>query len=318
VQRYYWREINRLTFEKLAAWMDSKSLNLTLGEIRKSFPDVLTECKQDALEFWKTVHKRLPQYDTVEQDQESFLRGVAVPMSDLHAPYQLLSADNNHPLGRFRGRAGQLLSAERIAREHYEKQGWEVHDCERRLINALCAVLLSPVYQDPNDPRLFTGMRGSTDPHADRSSPAIVHVTLPDDFGTPLNYERRSGAYANRIASLSASSDLLREFDSLTEPGRGMREYLAVHDQELHLARSAIGVIPRATLCSMLDWVVRDFWRRRCGWPDLFVTRSEVYRFVEVKTRKDRLSQEQMVWLEWACGAGSVACELLRVLPEQH
>jgi hypothetical protein len=252
----------------------------------------------------------------VERDQESFLLAVAVPIVELRASYEVHPADNDHPLGRFRGAKGQLLSAEEIAREHYEKEGWEAYDCERRLINALCAVLLSPVYQDPTDPRLITGMRGSSDPHRDSSSPTVVHITLPDDFGTPANYKRRASAYTDRIDRLRDSVDLSRDFESLVELSWGEREYLSVHDKELRLARSALRVLPQAAVCTMLDWVVRDFWGRRRGWPDLLLLRTGEYRFAEVKTRKDRLSQEQMAWYEWACREASVACELVKVLPE--
>jgi len=316
VQRYYWREINRLIFEKLVAWMDNQNLNLTLGELRKRFPDVVRTCEHEVLEFWKVVHKRTPRYGTKERDQESFLRAAPIPVSELRAPYEVRPADNQHPLGRFRDMSGQLVSAEKIAHQHFERAGWKVHDCERQLINSLSAVLLSPVYQDSNDPRLMTGLRGSTAPGADRASPKVVTVTLPDDFGTPANYLRRSNAYASRLDELRASPDFVREFERLVEPSWSMREYLAVHDAELDLARRAIEVIPRATLCGMLDWTLRDFWNRRRGWPDLLIVRPGAYRFVEVKTKQDRLSQEQMIWFEWACGEGAVACEILKVLPD--
>jgi len=315
VQRYYWREIRRQTFETLAAWLDERDLSLTMGEMRKQFPDVVTECKRDALEFWKNVHSRAPRYDTVERDQESFLRDVPVPTVELRAPYEVRPAGNNRPLGRFRGAHGQLVSAEQLACEHYESEGWEVHDCERRLINALCGVFLSPVYQDPTDPRLITGMRGSTDPQRELSEPRVVHVTFPDDFGTPANYERRKGAYISRLDTLMSSANLVREFESLIQPSIGMREYLAVHEAELGLVRRALSVISQPTLCGMLDWAVRDFWSRRRGWPDLFLLRAGQYRFAEVKSRKDRLSQEQIAWFEWAHGVGALACEIVKVLP---
>ncbi|HYV19378.1 MAG TPA: VRR-NUC domain-containing protein [Verrucomicrobiae bacterium] len=318
VQRYYWREIRRMTFEKLAAaTMDSEGASLTLAEMQKRFPEVVKTCEREALEFWKTSHQRSPLYGTKERDQESFLRRVAVPVTELRARYEVHPADNKHPLGRFRSATGELLSAERLARLHYENQGWEVHDCERRLINALCSVLLSPVYQDPNDPRLFTGVRGSTNPFRDRSVPSVVQVTLPDDFGTSANYGRRKSAYTYRLASLMSCPDLVAEFDSLKEPSLTMREYLAVHDAEIGLARRALEVVPRSVVCGMLDWVVRDFWNRHGGWPDLFMIRAREYRFVEVKTKNDRLSQKQMAWFEWASGAGAAACEIVKVLPER-
>ena len=318
VQRYYWREINRMCFEKLAAWMDEEKRKLTLNELREECPEVVEAYQREALEFWKAAHKRSPRYETKERSQASLLDNVPVPVSEMRAPYEVHSAANNHPLGRFRSRSGQFISAERLAREHYEEQGWEVYDCERRLINALCAVFLSPVYQDPNDEHLITVMRGSTASHSDQSLPIVIHSRIPDDFGTAANYERRASAYAKRLDRLKSCPDVIREFERLIVSSDGIRNYLSVHDEELSLALRALEVVPRTTLCGMLDWVVRDFWNRHAGWPDLFIVRRNKYRFVEVKTRKDSLSQDQMAWFEWACGEHAVPCEILKILPARH
>jgi hypothetical protein len=42
---------------------------------------------------------------------------------------------------------------------------------------------------------------------------------------------------------------------------------------------------------------VVDYWRRYTGWPDLVVYRPNEYYFVEVKSSKDKLREDQKSWI---------------------
>ena len=44
--------------------------------------------------------------------------------------------------------------------------------------------------------------------------------------------------------------------------------------------------------------MIEDYWGRYLGWPDLLVFKDEEYFFVEVKGRKDKLSQVQKEWVD--------------------
>ena len=40
-----------------------------------------------------------------------------------------------------------------------------------------------------------------------------------------------------------------------------------------------------------------NYWKNFCGWPDLLVFDDKSFFFVEVKSRNDKLSEDQKNWL---------------------
>jgi hypothetical protein len=52
----------------------------------------------------------------------------------------------------------------------------------------------------------------------------------------------------------------------------------------------------------VLRYLVGDYWNRYLGWPDLLAHKGSEYFFVEVKSSKDRLSENQKSWIQgnWA------------------
>jgi len=107
---------------------------------------------------------------------------------------------------------------------------------------------------------------------------------------------------------------LKASFEELLDASKTLRDYLWVNDDEaVELGRIALKVMPQSLVLKCIDWTVRDFWNRQPGWPDLFVFRTNDYRFVEVKTPHDRLSQEQMTWFKWAIEEAAIPCEIFRL-----
>ncbi len=47
----------------------------------------------------------------------------------------------------------------------------------------------------------------------------------------------------------------------------------------------------------ILHYLSRNYWSNFCGWPDLLVYKDKEFMFVEVKSSKDKLSEEQKNWL---------------------
>lgn len=315
VQRFYWREINRTYYEKVAAWLDECDLDLDLLEFQKQHPKEAALLKKESLCYWQEVHQKDPLYNTKERDQQTFLEGTPIPILEITAPYEVVIAPNGHRLGRFRLEEGDLVSVEGYARHYYKKEGWQPHDCERRLIATLCAVYMSPVYQDPTDERLMTGYRASTHPASREGNPHVIAVSMPDDFGQPSNFQRRHRAYEKRLKELVNVTDPMKEFDRLIGFSAPIRDYLEVHETEINLARIALFVIPFPVVRSMLEWAIQHFWSRQHGWPDLLLVRDGAYKFAEVKSQNDRLSQEQMQWFSWATLEAQIPCEVLMVLP---
>lgn len=72
-------------------------------------------------------------------------------------------------------------------------------------------------------------------------------------------------------------------------------------------------MIPDDTLVTWVERAARDLWQRQLGWPDLLLVREGAFRFSEVKTPNDELSQEQMRWFRWALGEARIPCEICRV-----
>jgi len=63
---------------------------------------------------------------------------------------------------------------------------------------------------------------------------------------------------------------------------------------QARLIRSVIGL---ENLRKILDYLVRNYWQNYCGWSDLIVHRPGEWFFVEVKSSKDRLSEDQKRWM---------------------
>ena len=317
VERHYWREIKRLYFERILDWQDDLQVSLTLLEFEKQQPDLAERFKREALKHWQDVHRSRPLYDTKEEDQNAFLARVAVPIEVVPGTYRMVQAANGSRVGRWLSETGSPLPAERFARKHYERQGWEVWDCERNLITTLYAVLMNSVIQDPTDPKVRPAFRNSTRGWS-RNNPRTPLVTylFPEDFGTPAYYLRRQARYASVLAQLDSSAAIRDQYDSELEASSGIRDYLWVSDRDLALASRAIALLPPTVIVSALDWTMRDFWKRYHGWPDLLMFR-EKSRWVEVKSPSDRLSQAQMKWFQWAMAEGIPAsiCNLQKIDP---
>lgn len=98
------------------------------------------------------------------------------------------------------------------------------------------------------------------------------------------------------------------------EPSENLRDYLWVNeDPAVTLTRTALEAIPSEDILTWLEWVARDFWHRQHGWPDLLLVRDGKFKFAEVKSPNDTLSQEQMQWFRWAIGEAGIPCEMCRV-----
>ncbi len=301
VERYYWREIKRSYFQRVVTWMERTGSDLTLIEFERQYPFEAKSLREEALTQWKVVHQKTPLYDTREEDQTSFLARVPVPIEEVLAEYRIVEATNGHRLGRWISKDGRILSPEDYATEHYKREVWTSYSCERHLISALYGVLMNPVIQDPTDPKVrLTGRRSTREWSRTNPNTPVISYLSPEDFGTAEHFRRREALYRAAISEVVSASDLEAVFESRVGPSSGIRDYLGVHEPEVEVARQAIRVLPRSLLAAIIEWTISAFWQRFHGWPDLFLVRGDEYRWVEVKSPGDRLSQAQMRWFEWA------------------
>lgn len=164
------------------------------------------------------------------------------------------------------------------------------------------STLCVTVIQDQKDPKIRIGFRSSTKNWSkDNKLTPMITFLLPSDFGSKEYYKRREPEFKNLFNLLNSIPDLGKYFENHLESSNSLRDYLWVNDEYSEkMAREAVKVVPKQVLLSFLDWTVKDFGKRKSGWPDLFLSRSGNILFAEVKSPSDKLSKGQMEWIRWA------------------
>jgi hypothetical protein len=314
VERFYWREITK-TFHSLArSWLLQNDKHVAnIIEFRSRFSDAAKALRKQALQYWQGEHRKKPKYDMSEPTVKELHNDVDVPETIVFAQYvQVPRAEQK--LGKWRNSSGELVSAELIASEFYRSQGWTTHLCERKLASVLYGTFCFSVVQDEDDPQVRIGYRKSTRGWIDaKRNTELIAIPLPQDFGSTAHFKRRSAEYAP-LFSFLRSENLSDVFEEWLGPSESLRDYLwANDDAPVALGRNVLRAVPAASVVGWIEWIAGDFWHRQPGWPDLFLVRDAAYRFAEVKSPHDELSQEQMRWFKWALREAGVPCEVCRV-----
>jgi hypothetical protein len=71
-----------------------------------------------------------------------------------------------------------------------------------------------------------------------------------------------------------------------------------------------IDVLPSQSLLDICIRIIRDFAKFRSGLPDLFLYMDSVYKFVEVKSKNDKLSVNQIQWIEFITNELKIPVEI--------
>jgi len=315
VERFYWREIRKTYYSLVIDQVNDLDIQMDdINHFESLYPEAAKELLRIAKQVWIYVHRTTPKYNTTETTNAEFLRRIQVPETHIEAPYMQVTKGDQR-VGKWINRAGQIVDPEDVAKEWYESDGYKCLDCERSLIASLVGALLAPVIQDPSDSLLRECYRNSMKgwSKANRETP-IIRIDLPEDFGQAAYFDRRRSAIAKRIDELKSCHDLLCEFDDLLPQSESLRDYLWVNsDSAVHLTRAALSAVPRNLVVACVEWAIKEFWQREPGWPDIFAFRGTEFRFIEVKSPNDELSQEQMRWFEWALCEAHIPCEICRV-----
>ena len=187
--------------------------------------------------------------------------------------------------------------------------------CERRLITSWIGTFLSDEIQSLEDDHVKTVYRNSTKGWTKNNrNTQMISILLPYDFGSANFYQRREITIQNSIEKLKREKDLIYLFNNMLARSETLRDYLWVNDDGIVKdTNEVLKILPKETIISCIDWVIRDFWKRQSGWPDLFIFTKNDQCFVEVKSPHDELSLEQMNWFEWAINYSFLKCEICRV-----
>jgi hypothetical protein len=313
VDRFYWREIFNTYCESILAEYEGQFPFRDIIDFEERNPHTAQQFKQQARKSWQERHKRAPIYITKERTQAELLNKVQVAVRELHCEYRQVER-GTQTVGLWVAASGELVRAECLAQEFFRAQGSIALACERRLISVWIATFLGISIQDPRDPLSQIAMRHSTIGWSmrNRKTP-LIRFRMSSDFGSEHYYKRRAEVLNNCITNLRMASDIVALYDSLLSETELIRDYLWVADHDaVDLGRRALRVMPQHTVAKAISWAIYHFWDRQPGWPDFLVIDDNGFKFSEVKSPLDRLSQAQMKWFQWAV-ENAIPCELLRI-----
>lgn len=310
IHRYYWREIWFQTTSRFADWCDTNGVTDT-RTARAVHADEHRRIEREVIDEIKALHARSPKYLFDEESQSEVLCRHAVEILNLDGVYVrsdkrksvLLSGDHT-------------CSAEEFAAERFQKLGYSVLETESRPFHVLFAVYFWLLIQDPADPKVRIVGFGARGPYEQGQPGKIIWTHLPEDFGTPGYAKRRAEAIDEHFHSMLTgdSEALLWIFDYWLPHSERLREYLWAHDPvDVAKARQLVEVLPPDIVRRILRYLIGAYWNRFCGWPDLFAYRPGEFLFLEVKSSKDELSEDQKRWIEGNATALQLPFKLVKI-----
>lgn len=291
IRRYYWREIHLQTMERFATWLESPE---ALGKPDAERMRVRGGIEAQVLNEIKALHATSPKYAFKELSQAEIIEKCKVEVLDLKGTF-VRNAEG--------GRAAILdgneaCGAEEFAIRHFRRCGLDTLLLESTPIHVLFGVFMWMLIQDPADPR--GRIVGFGDRHAyEQGKPGQqIWTTLPEDFGT-VGYGRRRAKAIQKHLELIQNDELEWLFDYWLPYSEELRQYLWAHREEsVDAARRFIRIVPARTLKTILGYLVRNYWGRYVGWPDLVVYRGDEWFLAEVKASGDKLSEDQKRWIQ--------------------
>lgn len=293
IVRYYWREILFETVRRFGEWAKHQGYtNWLAAEVKHK--DVYNSIEREVIEEIKGLHQRSPKYIFREESQSEVLVKYKVEIVKLDGIYMkravpgvaILDGDNTY-------------SAEEFGGLHFQRLGYKVLFTESVPVHAMFGIFMWLLIQDPGDPK--NRMVGFGDRTAFDQGIKGKHIwtLLPEDFGTPGYAIRRKTDIERHFAFLPEQKDeLFWAFDYWVEPSADLRQYLWAHrPEDITKAREVVSILPVDVTRRILGYLIKDYWRRFCGWPDMLAYNRDEFFFAEVKSSKDELSEDQKNWI---------------------
>lgn len=308
IKRYYWRELafrEHELFEEYGGKPDNYIYEI--GEIES---DTVRKAREQALVDIKNLHETNPKYSYQEESTDSVISRCGVSVRNAHVEYV---QDGNRKSKV--SHDGVLLTIEEYAETIYRSLGYDVLFLESMPFHVIFSVFTWLVIQDPDDQNVqMSGFGERSAYEADRSKNPIW-VPLPSDFGTSDYAKRRSVQIENHFEMLlEGKEDLLWLFAYWLPYSEGLRQYLWAHrEEDISKARKVIEILEPLTILKIVWYLLNNYWKRYLGWPDLLVFNASGYLFVEVKSSKDKLSEEQKYWIENNSGELHLPFEILKI-----
>jgi len=293
IRRYYWREIHVAAIRRFGEWCEQHGHSdwlIASGQHRGVFQSI----EKEVIEDIKRQHASAPKYSMTEPSQAEILDRYDVEITRLDAEFETVEG---RPL--VKTETGDACPPEVLAQRHFERQGYQVILTESRPFHVLFGIFFWMVFQDPDDPFVrLVGFGSRTDFDAG-TKPNIIETLLPKDFGAPAYASRRKAAIDEHFATFPDTYEEMQWlFDLWLDPSKDLRQYLWAHAQgDIDCARQVLAALPVETTKRILRYLIENYWKRYCGWPDLLAWRADEYLFAEVKASRDKLSADQRRWI---------------------
>jgi hypothetical protein len=321
IDRYYWREISKTYYLSILEWLKRNNVKIQhIREFESKYPNISKKLKSEAKQTWTKFHKKNPKYDMIEPTQDYYLKNIQISSVEIPIKFKIKKFKKNITTWLINNKEYEILEA--AITHFYKNEGYNVWFCESKLISTLIGVfgILAPHYNP--------GIRLSWN-HITENWPERYQINENDllnkyiRHGTREYYLRQELEVNNLINILTNTKDLIRLFEFLLQREinffenkprfMSLREQLGGEEEySIELTRDALENVPHNIILKMIKWVILDFYERRNGWPDLLCTKSNKYKFVEVKSPRDKIRPEQFDWFNWAFEEG-IECELCQI-----
>ena len=289
IKRYYWRELYLRKTLRQAEWAESNP-DVTPEQRTIAF----TAIEANVLDEIKAEHAESPKYAFSETSQADIFKLYDVKIEAVYAAYS-----DDPSKGALIRLDEETVSPETFVSQIYQRQGWSVMSLESMPLHALFGVMMWLLIQDSSDPRVRMVGFGDRGVYEASGEKVPIWTLLPDDFGSKGYAERRKDQIAEHFELFAEDKeDMLWLFDYWVPVSSDLRQYLWAHrERDLARARQLVKVLTPAQVCSILRYLVADYWGHYLGWPDLLLHRGEEILLVEVKSSNDRLSGDQKRWI---------------------
>lgn len=290
IVRYYWREI---FFETTKRFYDTRPKLDPLDHNASEFdyPEARRKIEKQVIAEIKILHETNPKYEYSEKTQKEVTDSTNTEVILVNAEH-VNTGDKK--VGIRNGE--EVCTVEEFAADYFNKQGFNVLEVESVPFHVLFGVFMYLVIEDADDNKgriVQFGSRNDFDSKTDQEG--MITTILPDDFGSSSYYERQKDLIKLHLDELD---DIDWLFDYWLEYSSKLRQYLWAHrEKDILKARQVMSILGLDNLRKILNYMVMNYWKNFCGWPDLLVYNDSDFFFTEVKSRNDKLSEDQKNWL---------------------
>ncbi|WP_407283216.1 VRR-NUC domain-containing protein [Methanolobus sp. WCC1] len=294
IRRYYWREITIETTKRFGRWAEQNGY-ADYFVAQQENPSIHGAIQRDVVEELQHLHEINPKYEYIDHSDNKIISLYTIEVIDLFVPYSATFSRKVQIIDN-----GKYFSVEEFVANYFGEKGYNVLFTESRPFHVIFAVFMWLVIQDPQDSHCQVVGFGRRGKFENETKNDLIWTGLPFDFGTKGYYNRRLNEITSHLQSLPKNKqDLLWCFDYWIEPSANLRQYLWAHaSKDIDIARNIIGILPSELIIKILNYLIQDYWGRFCGWPDLLIFNDSEFFFVEVKSSKDKLSEDQKTWIK--------------------